>query len=88
MNRFLWWRVYAQGATVVAMLVGGVWWESRRAQRTEDEARHSGFDVEDARLRAGWTADGTARLNGRKPPPGFFDFLNPLYRAAQDLRRN
>lgn len=30
MNRFLWWRVYAQGFTVVAMIFGGILWRVAR----------------------------------------------------------
>ena len=84
MNRFLWWRVYAQGATVLAMIFGGVIWESKRAERTENEARDRGWNVEAERVRAGWTADGTMRANGRRVP----SFWDPWNRAVAALRRN
>ena len=77
MNRFLWWRIYAQGATVAFMLIGGIFWESKRAERIEGEARERGWDVEGNRVRTGWKEDGKERLSGRRPP----SFWDPVYKV-------
>ena len=81
MNKFLWWRVYAQGLTFAAILLGGVYWESARAARVEEQARRDGFDVEGERKRFGWTEDGKERLNGRRAPSLF----DPIYHVSPEF---
>lgn len=77
MNRYLWWRVYAQGGTLALMVAGSIYYEQTRADRTEKEARLRGWPVEDMRQQAGWKADGSERLSGRRPP----SFWDPLRRV-------
>jgi hypothetical protein len=84
MNRYLWWRVYAQGGTLALMVAGSIYYEQTRADRAEVEARSRGWPVEEERVKAGWKPDGSERLTGRRPP-SFWDPFKRVRAPASPL---